>query len=66
MTEDLRTSIIIEAPKGGLVGDAIYLDSFLVLVRQRISWMAAALAKGPAILEKCKAKEPEIVRLIIC
>lgn len=62
VTEDLEnSSIIIEAPKGGLVGDAIYLDFPSVGATENIL-MAAALAKGPTILENA-AKEPEIVDL---
>ena len=62
VTEDLEnSSITIEAPKGGLVGDAIYLDFPSVGATENIL-MAAALAKGPTILENA-AKEPEIVDL---
>lgn len=62
VTEDLEnSSIIIEEPKGGLVGDAIYLDFPSVGATENIL-MAAALAKGPTILENA-AKEPEIVDL---
>lgn len=62
VTEDLEHScIVIEAPKGGLIGDAIYLDFPSVGATENIL-MAAALAKGPTILEN-SAKEPEIVDL---
>ena len=62
VTEDLENScIVIEAPEGGLIGDAIYLDFPSVGATENIL-MAAALAKGPTILENA-AKEPEIVDL---
>ncbi|ASS38320.1 UDP-N-acetylglucosamine 1-carboxyvinyltransferase [Mogibacterium pumilum] len=62
VTEDLEHScIVIEAPEDGLVGDAIYLDFPSVGATENIL-MAAALAKGPTIIENA-AKEPEIVDL---
>ncbi len=62
VTEDIDNScIILEAPADGLVGDAIYLDFPSVGATENIL-MAAALAKGPTILENA-AKEPEIVDL---
>ena len=62
VTEDIDNSCsILEAPADGLVGDAIYLDFPSVGATENIL-MAAALAKGPTILENA-AKEPEIVDL---
>ncbi len=62
VTEDIDNScIILEAPADGLVGDAIYLDFPSVGATENIL-MAAALAKGPTILENA-AKEPESVDL---
>ena len=62
VTEDIDNScIILEAPADGLVGDAIYLDFPSVGATENIL-MAAALAKGPTILESA-AKEPEILDL---
>ena len=58
---ELAGIIILEAPADGLVGDAIYLDFPSVGATENIL-MAAALAKGPTILENA-AKEPEIVDL---
>lgn len=53
--------VIIEAPEGGLVGDAIYLDFPSVGATENIL-MAATLAEGSTIIENA-AKEPEIVDL---
>lgn len=62
VTEDLeRGCIVLEAPEGGLTGDAIYLDFPSVGATENIL-MAAALAEGPTIIENA-AKEPEIIDL---
>lgn len=62
VTEDIENErIILEAPEGGLVGDAIYLDFPSVGATENIL-MAATLAEGPTIIENA-AKEPEIVDL---
>ena len=62
VNEDLKKEVvIIEAPSGGLVGDAIYLDFPSVGATENIL-MAATLAGGTTIIENA-AKEPEIVDL---
>ncbi len=59
--DDDGKRVVITAPKGGLVGDVIYLDFPSVGATENIL-MAATLAKGSTIIENA-AKEPEIIDL---
>lgn len=62
VAEDYENEIItVTSGKGGLVGDAIYLDFPSVGATENIL-MAAVTAKGTTIIENA-AKEPEIIDL---